>query len=147
MAPSLSLHLSTFSFSSLNHSCKMRLNCQRASFSFFPFSSGGKHEFVAYLAHSYLQLETRFMFLYFLPRRSLKSPAEYACIHLEVRKARYQCWHKGPVTGSGIGRGWAAWPCWILGLHYAFMFSLRCCVLSPGQLGHIFNGPFGWKTV
>lgn len=30
-----------------------------------------------------------------------------------------------------------------LGLHYAFMFSLRCYVLSPGQLGHIFNGPFG----
>lgn len=34
-------------------------------------------------------------------------------------------------------------PVGFLGLHYAFMFSLRCYVLSPGQLGHIFNGPFG----
>lgn len=98
-------------------------------------------------AHGYSRLETKSVFLYFLPRRSLKSPAEYVCVHLEVRKAQYQCWHKGPVPGSAVGRGWAARPCWILGLHYAFMFSLRCYVLSPGQLGHIFNGPFGWKTV
>ncbi len=160
MAPSLSLHLSTFpslssSLSLLNPSCKMRRNCffyfhtllseTECLSIFFSSSCGGKHMNV-YLSLPGSQRTATCNLrqsLYFLPRRSLKSPAEYVCVHLEVGKAQYQCWHKAPVAGSGVGRGGAVWPCWILGLHYAFMFSLRCYVLSPGQLGHIFNGPFG----
>lgn len=167
MAPSLSLPLSTFSsfsFSSLSafptlparwdeivffyfHTLLSETECLSIFFS--SSSCGGKHMNV-YLSLPGSQRTATCNLrqsLYFLPRRSLKSPAEYVCVHLEVGKAQYQCWHKAPVTGSGVGRGWAVWPCWILGLHYAFMFSLRCYVLSPGQLGHIFNGPFGWKTV
>lgn len=151
MAPSLPLPLSTtsssfsFSFLSLNLpdlSSKMRhsrvfMFSHTVVISFFS-SCGG-------LGSQESKPAWQSVFLYFLPRKSL-----HVCVrvHPEVRKAQYQFWHKGPVTRrSRAGRGWAVWPCWILGLHYAFMFSLRCYVLSPGQLGHIFNGPFGWKTV
>lgn len=113
----------------------------------FPPSFVGKFEIAPYLTRSVLSTRGELCFCFSISSHTQVRKVRNMCVYSPRSEAWYQHRHKGPVAGCRIGGGWAAWSCWILGVHYVFMFSLRCSVLSPGQLGHIFNGPFGRKTV